>query len=77
MNRPKRIKGLVTVACAADFLWKQHEQLKDDMKRNVEKAGYFELKSPKGNAPYHISFNCVLDAKMNSIESMTKVTIIL
>ena len=68
MAIPERIKGLVGVATAVDFLCRRFDSLPEDVKKEVQATGKLIIPSSYGSEPYHISLDVIEEARNHTLK---------
>ena len=63
MAMPERIRGLVGVATAADFLWCRYDNLPEEVKREVNSTGKFVVPSSYSSEPYQIHLSVIEESR--------------
>ena len=66
---PARIRGLVGIAPAPDFVLRMEEALSDDQKAELDAQGFTTRPTPYSDAPYVISKRLLEDGKANLVLS--------
>lgn len=66
--KPTRIKGLVGIASAVDFLWRCYNNLPDTIKAEVESTGKWIIPSDYSEEPYVLDLRVIKEAQQHILK---------